>query len=99
GYEKALQPETIPALNTVSNLARLYREQGKTNEAEKMFQRAIMGRKKALGSDHPDILKEVNELNKLRLVVEVKVNDGQQSRRRDRLKSLLRLKSSRAGHS
>ena len=97
GYEKALQPETIPALNTVSNLARLYREQGKMNEAEKMFQRVIMGRKKVLGSDHPDTLKVVNELNELSLVVEVKGNEGQKSlRRRDRLKSLLRLKSSRA---
>ena len=56
GYEKALQPETIPALRTVSNLARLYRDQGKTKEAEKMFQRAIMGRKKVLGSDHPEVL-------------------------------------------
>jgi hypothetical protein len=101
-----VQPETIPALKTVSNLARLYRDQGKTNEAEKMFQRAIMGRKKVLGSDHPDTLKVVNDLNKLSLVVEVKGNEGQNmdkghnpQRRRDRLKSLLRLKSSRAGHS
>src|SRR6266516_1450629 len=102
GYEKALQPETIPALKTVSNLARLYRDQGKTNEAEKMFQRAIIGRKKVLGSDHPDTLEVVNDLNKLSLVVEVKGNEGQNMerpqslRRRDRLKSLLRLKSSRA---
>jgi tetratricopeptide (TPR) repeat protein len=106
GYEKALQPETIPALNTVSNLARLYHDQGKTNEAEEMFQRAIMGRKKVLGSDHPDTLEVVNDLNKLSLVVEVKGSECQNmdkghnpQRRRDRLKSLLRLKSSRAGHS
>jgi hypothetical protein len=49
GYEKSLQPETIPALIIVSNLSRLYRDQGKTNEAEKMIQRAIKGRKKVLG--------------------------------------------------
>jgi hypothetical protein len=64
-----------------------------------MFQRAMMGRNKVLGSDHPDTLKVVNDLNKLILVVEVKGNKGQKSsRRRDRLKSLLRL-SSRAGYS
>jgi hypothetical protein len=37
GYEKALQLETILVLKTISNLARLYRDQGKTNKAEKMF--------------------------------------------------------------
>jgi hypothetical protein len=31
-----------------------------------------MGRKKVLGSDHPDTLKVVNDLNKLSLVVKVK---------------------------
>jgi hypothetical protein len=36
-----------------------------------------MGRKKVLGSDHPDTLKVVNDLNKLSLVVEVKGNEGQ----------------------
>ena len=71
-----------------------------------MFQRAIMGRKKVLESESPDILEVVNDLNKLSLVVEMKGNEGQNmdkrpesSRRRDRLKSLLRLKSSRADYS
>jgi hypothetical protein len=64
-----------------------------------------MGRKKVLESEPPDILEVVNNLNKLSLVVEVKGNAGQNmdkrpesSRRRDCLKSLLRLKSSRASH-
>src|SRR5437016_192413 len=77
GSEKALEPDNMSTLNTVSNLARLYRDQGKMNEAEKMFQRAILGRKKVLGSNHPDTLKVVNDLNKLSLVVEVKGNESQ----------------------
>jgi hypothetical protein len=70
-----------------------------------MFQRAIVGRKKALGSDHPDTLAVVNNLNKLSLVVEVKENEGQNMdkatifKKKGSLKSLLGLKSSRAGHS
>jgi Tfp pilus assembly protein PilF len=40
GYENALQSENIPALETVCNLAVLYRDQGKTEEAKTMFQRA-----------------------------------------------------------
>jgi hypothetical protein len=70
-----------------------------------MFQRAIIGRKKVLGSDHPDTLEVVNDLNKLSLVVEVKGNEGQNMDKatifkgKGSLKSLLRLRSSRAGHS
>jgi tetratricopeptide (TPR) repeat protein len=104
GYEKALQPETIPALNTVTNLGLLYHGQGRTEEAEKMFQRAMLGRKKVLGADHPHTLQVVNELKKLR--IERNENEHQNAdrdhtapRKRDRLKSLLRLKGSRVGHS
>jgi hypothetical protein len=33
-----------------------------------MFQRAVVGREKVLGPDHPDTLAVVNELSKLRVV-------------------------------
>jgi hypothetical protein len=66
----------------------------------------VLGREKVLGPDHPYTLAVVNDLNKLRVVVEGNENEGQSadsshnsSRRRDRLKSLLRLRSSRASHS
>jgi hypothetical protein len=65
-----------------------------------------MGRKKVLGSDHPDTLEVINDLDKLSSVVKMKENEGQNIdeghnplRRRDRLKNILRLKSSRVGHS
>ena len=69
-------------------------------KAEKMFQRAVLGCEKVLGPDHLHTLAVVNDLNKLRVVVEGNENEGQNadsshnsSRRRDRLKSLLRLRS------
>jgi len=37
GCEKALLLETIPALNTVGNLGRLYHWQGRMDEAKEMF--------------------------------------------------------------
>jgi hypothetical protein len=39
-------------LNTVGNLGILYKNQGKLGEAEKMYERALQGYEKALGSEH-----------------------------------------------
>jgi hypothetical protein len=102
GYEQALQLETIPVLRTVRNLGLLYRGQGQMEKAEKMFQRAVLGREKVLGPDHPHTLAVVNDLSKLRVAMEggPKVRSSHNSsRRRDRLKSLLPLRTSKAGHS
>jgi len=65
GYEKALQSENIPALETVCNLGVLYRDQDKMEEAKTMFQRAVLGREKVLGPGHPHTLEVVNYLKQL----------------------------------
>ncbi|KAN0070370.1 hypothetical protein V8E54_011239 [Elaphomyces granulatus] len=44
------------------NLAFLYADQGKLDEAEKMYQRALQGYEKALGPDHTSTLDTVNNL-------------------------------------
>jgi Tetratricopeptide repeat len=108
GYEKASRSETIPALKAVRNLGLLYRDQGKLKDAEKMFQRAVLGRRKVLGLDHPHTLEMVNDLKELAALVKVKQNESSSnvtnighnpSRKRDRWKNLLRLKNVKADRS
>ncbi|KAN0072834.1 HET domain containing protein [Elaphomyces granulatus] len=43
-------------------LGNLYKDQGKLDEAEKMYQRALQGKEKALGPDHTSTLDTVNNL-------------------------------------
>jgi hypothetical protein len=62
GYEKASLSHTITALNAIRNLGVLYRDQAKTEQAKKMFQRAVLGREKVLGPHHPHTLEVVNDL-------------------------------------
>ncbi|KXJ85413.1 Tetratricopeptide repeat-domain-containing protein, partial [Microdochium bolleyi] len=50
---------------TVNNLGILYRNQGKLDEAEKMYLRALRGYEKALGPDHTSTLDTVNNLGNL----------------------------------
>ncbi|KAI9854868.1 MAG: hypothetical protein M1813_000644, partial [Trichoglossum hirsutum] len=42
-------PDHTSTLDTVNNLGLLYMDQGKLDEAEKMYQRALQGYEKALG--------------------------------------------------
>ena len=49
-------------LRAVHNLGTLYRDQGKLDEAEKMYMRALEGYEKALGADHTSTLNTVNGL-------------------------------------
>jgi len=52
-----------PAMATVlSNLAELYREQGKYAQAEPLHQQSLAIREKALGKDHPDFAGSLNNL-------------------------------------
>ncbi|KAH8821335.1 hypothetical protein F5884DRAFT_816866 [Xylogone sp. PMI_703] len=44
------------------NLGDLYADQGKLDEAEKMYQRALQGRERSLGPDHASTLNTVNNL-------------------------------------
>jgi tetratricopeptide (TPR) repeat protein len=50
--EKAWGPDHTSTLNTINNLGLLYAEQGKPNEVEKMYQRALQGYEKALGLEN-----------------------------------------------
>ncbi|KAK5189272.1 hypothetical protein LTR96_011360 [Exophiala xenobiotica] len=106
GYEKALQSDNLDSLNTVHALGLLYRQQNKTEEARNMFQRALSGRNRILGESHPDTLKVADLLMTLTLAVEQRdeVSPGLHSshnmtRKRDRWKDLLRMKSLRASRS
>jgi Tfp pilus assembly protein PilF len=62
GYEKAWVPSRTSILDTFNNLGNLYNDQGKLDEAEEMYQRALQGREKALGRDHTSTLETVNNL-------------------------------------
>jgi len=61
GKEKALGVDHTSTLDTVNNLGVLYRNQGKLNEAEEFYKRALKGYK-ALGTDHTSTLNTVNNL-------------------------------------
>ncbi|KAH8800849.1 hypothetical protein F5884DRAFT_685562, partial [Xylogone sp. PMI_703] len=52
GYEKAWGPEHTSTLDTVNNLANLYKNQGKLVEAEQMYQRALQGFENTIGIDN-----------------------------------------------
>jgi tetratricopeptide (TPR) repeat protein len=56
---------TISILRTVNNLGLLYVDQGKLDEAEKMYMRALKGYEKALGAEHISTLRTVNNLGVL----------------------------------
>ncbi|PLB48776.1 hypothetical protein P170DRAFT_464400 [Aspergillus steynii IBT 23096] len=47
------------------SLGDLYFDQGKLQEAEEMYQRALAGKEKALGSDHMSTLQTVNNIGNL----------------------------------
>jgi Tfp pilus assembly protein PilF len=51
--------------DAIHMLSYLYVDQGKLDEAEKMYQRALQGREKALGADHTSTLDIVNNLGNL----------------------------------
>jgi tetratricopeptide (TPR) repeat protein len=49
----------------IHNLGVLYKDQGKLDKAEEMYQRALQGKEKALGPDHTSTLDTVNNLGLL----------------------------------
>jgi hypothetical protein len=53
GREKVLGVEHPSTLSSVNNLAEVFRDQGKYEEAEEMHRRALEGREKVLGAEHP----------------------------------------------
>jgi hypothetical protein len=61
--ERILDPENRQTLNSVDNLARVLRDRGKKyEEAEEMHRRALAGREKELGENHPYTLTGVYSL-------------------------------------
>ena len=63
-YRKAAEQKHAGAEN---NLGLLYRGQGKLAEAEQMYQRALMGFRKSLGSEHPSTVIVMSNLKQLGL--------------------------------
>ena len=55
----------LSTLDTVNNLAILYKEQGKMEEAEEMYLRALRGKEEAWGAKHRSILDTVYNLGNL----------------------------------
>ncbi len=49
-------------LTSISNLASIYRSQGRWEEAEKLEVQVMETRKTKLGADHPDTLTSINNL-------------------------------------
>jgi tetratricopeptide (TPR) repeat protein len=62
GYEKAVDPDHMPILDTINNLDVLYSNQRKLKETETIYQQALAGYKKAIDPDHISTLDTVNNL-------------------------------------
>lgn len=52
----------MSTLETLNNLAIIYLDQGKTQEAEAMYRRALEGLEKAWGPEHTSTLRAVENL-------------------------------------
>ena len=83
GKEKAWGPDHTSTLDTVNNLGSLYADQGKMNEAEEMYLRALTGKEKAWGPDHTSTLDTVNNLGSL-YADQGKMNEAEEMYRIDR---------------
>ena len=55
-------PEDPNVAQTLNNLAKLYRTQGKYTEAEPLYQRSLAIWEKALGPEHPNVATSLNNL-------------------------------------
>jgi Tfp pilus assembly protein PilF len=52
GHEKVLEPDHTSTLAVAVNFGSLFCRQGRLDEAERMYQRALTGIDNALGSEH-----------------------------------------------
>jgi tetratricopeptide (TPR) repeat protein len=57
--------DMIDIWNALNGIGNLYSNQGKLQEAQEMYQRALAGKEKALGPDHTSTLNTVNNLGLL----------------------------------
>ncbi|KAF3150476.1 hypothetical protein TWF594_009120 [Orbilia oligospora] len=60
GYEKTLGKDHPSTLSTIHNIAVVFDNQGKYDEA--MYKRALAGKEKVLGKDHPSTLDTVHNI-------------------------------------
>jgi tetratricopeptide (TPR) repeat protein len=60
--ENAFGPEHPGIVQSLNNLAVIYRDQGRYAEAEPLFERAVAIQVKALGPEHPDVADSLNNL-------------------------------------
>ncbi|KAK5214762.1 hypothetical protein LTR47_011818, partial [Exophiala xenobiotica] len=66
GEERSIRDNNLEdILNALLGLGNLYRDQGKLQQAEEMYQRALQGFEKALGNEHTSTLTTVNNLGAL----------------------------------
>ena len=63
--EKALGPDHLNTAQSLNNLAAVYGDQGRYEEAVPLYQRALAIREKALGPDHPNTAQSLNNLASL----------------------------------
>ena len=61
-HEKTLGPEHPSVGTSLNNLAGLYQSQGRSAEAEPLYQRALRTHEKALGPEHPSVGTSLNNL-------------------------------------
>lgn len=59
-----LGPEHPHTLTSLHNMANLLKEQGKLDEAEELFKRAVGARERVLGAKHPKTIKTKENLAK-----------------------------------
>ncbi|KAF2466855.1 uncharacterized protein BDR25DRAFT_71181 [Lindgomyces ingoldianus] len=65
GMDRSRSEEKAVILVAIRRLGRLYMDQGKLNEAEKMYEQALRGYQRALGPKHRSTLHAVNNLGLL----------------------------------
>ena len=65
-WDVSISQHALPStLTSANNLAHLYSDQGKYDEAAVLYKRSFAGSEKALGPDHPDTLTSANNLTML----------------------------------
>nr|POF13599.1 nephrocystin-3 [Quercus suber] len=78
GKERALGPDHISTLQTISSLGLLYVDQGQLDQAERMYERALRGTERGFGPDHTSTLEMVNNLGPLYAANQGKLDQAEQ---------------------
>lgn len=62
---QTLGPESVEELNTLNNLALVYRQTGRYEQAEQMHQKELTIARRVMGSDHPEVLISMLNLSRV----------------------------------